>query len=159
MTEISAETKNEIEKRYQTAAFLIFAQIATIFIFTALAFLLIKVENGSQISDNTRMTLWVAALFAALGTFIIRRMLYRWDRLRDIALLKGVIGLLKTLSLSAVLLSAMAEIVAVIGFVISILTANPFEMVRAAVIALVVFLINFPRKSIWEKIVTSLENV
>lgn len=159
MTEISAETKNEIEKRYQTAAFLIFAQIATIFIFTALAFLLIKVENGSQISDNTRMTLWVAALFAALGTFIIRRMLYRWDRLRDIALLKGVIGLLKTLSLSAVLLSAIAEIVAVIGFVISILTANPFEMVRAAVIALVVFLINFPRKSIWEKIVTSLENV
>lgn len=159
MTEISAETKIELEKRYRTAAFLFFAQIATLALFVALAFILAKPENAGQISDNTRWTLWVAALFAALGTFIIRRMLYRWERLRDIALLKGVSGLIKTLFVNSMLLAAMAEIVAVIGFIISTLTGDAFEMLRAAIIALVVFLINFPRKSIWEKIVKNLENV
>nr|HQU86506.1 hypothetical protein [Pyrinomonadaceae bacterium] len=154
MTEISAEINNEMEKRYRTAAFLIFAQIATLFVFVALAFLLVKPENGSQISDKTRMTLWVAALFFAVGTFIIRRMLYRWERLRDTALLKGISGLLKTLLYNSILLAAMAEIVAVIGLIISILTSNSFEMLRAAAISLVVFIINFPRKSIWKKIVT-----
>lgn len=159
MTEISAETKVELEKRYRTAAFLIFAQIASLLLLVVLAFVLAKSENGRQISDNTRWTLWVAALFAALGSFIIRRMLYRWDRLRDISLLKGISGLIKTLSVNSILLASMAEIVAVIGFVISILTGDAFEMVRAAIIALVVFIINFPRKSIWEKIVKNLENV
>lgn len=159
MTEISAESKVELEKRYRTAAFLIFVQIASLSVFVVLAFVLAKPENGGQISDNTRWTLWVAALFAALGSFIVRRMLYRWDRLHDISLLKGISGLIKTLSVNSILLASMAEIVAVIGFVISILTGNAFEMLRAAVIALVVFIINFPRKSIWEKIVKNLENV
>lgn len=159
MTELSAETNVELEKRYRTAAFLIFVQIASLSVFVVLAFILEKPESGGQISDSTRWTLWVGALFAALGSFIIRRMLYRWDRLRDISLLKGISGLIKTLSVNSILLATMAELVAVIGFVISILTADGFEMLRAAVIALVVFIINFPRKSIWEKIVKSLENV
>lgn len=159
MTEISAETKVEIEKRYRTAAFLVFAQIASLFLLVVLAFVLAKSENGGQISNNTRWMLWIAALFAALGSFIIRRMLYRWDRLRDISLLKGISGLIKTLSINSILLALMAEIVAVIGFVISNLTGDAFEMVRASVIALVVFIVNFPRKSIWEKIVKNLENV
>lgn len=159
MTEISAESNVEIEKRYRTAAFLIFAQIATLLLFVALAFVLAKPENGRIISDNTRWTLWVGALFVALGTFILRRMLYRWDRLRDITLLKGISGLIKTLTVNSILLAAMAEIVAVIGFLIAILTGDAFEMIRAAVISLVVFIINFPRKSIWEKIVKNLESV
>ncbi|MCD9187632.1 MAG: hypothetical protein LUM44_14530 [Pyrinomonadaceae bacterium] len=159
MTEISAETRVELEKRYRTAAFLIFAQIASLLILVVLAFVLVKPENGGQTSDSTRWMLWVAALFAALSSFIIRRMLYRWDRLRDLSLLQGISALIKTLSVNSIILASMAEIVALVGFVISILTGDAFEMVRAAVIALVVFIINFPRKSIWEKIVKNLENV
>lgn len=159
MTEISAETKIELEKRYRTAAFLVFAQIAALLLFIALAYFSAKPENAGQISESTKMTLWVGALFAALGTFIIRRMLYRWDRLRDITLLKGISGLLKTLSTSAILLALMAEIVAIIGLTIAFLTGDWFEMLRAAAIALVVFIINFPRKAIWEKIVQNLQNV
>lgn len=159
MTEFSAENKTELEKRYRITAFLVSAQIAALFILTATAFLTIKPEIAPRISENTRMTLWVAALFIALGTFVMRRLFYRWDRLRYITLLKGIKGLLKTLSINSIFLAAMAEFVAIIGFVIAFLTSEPFEMLRSAIIALVVFLINFPRRKVWEKITENLQTV
>lgn len=159
MTEVSAETKTELEKRYRTAAFLVFGLIATLLILVVSAFFLVNSEVERQIADNTIMTLRIGALFIALGTFIIRRLLYRWERLRDIVLLKGITGLIRTLATNAVLLAVMAEAVVIIGFVITFLTGDIFEMIRAAIIALVVFIINFPRKSIWKKIVANLENI
>lgn len=159
MTELSADNLTELEKRYRITAFLVSAQIAAVFILTAVAFLTIKPEIAPRISENTRMTLWVAALFVALGTFVMRRLFYRWDRLRDITLLKGITGLLKTLSINSIFLAAMTEFVAIIGFVIAFLTGEPFEMLRSAIIAPVVFLINFPRKKVWVKIVENLDSV
>lgn len=105
------------------------------------------------------MPLWIGALFIAMGTFVLRRTLYRWDRLKDIAILKGITGVLDSLKINSIILGAMAELIAVIGFVISFLGGNPYEMLRAGAIALVVFLINFPRKSVWQKIAANLENV
>jgi hypothetical protein len=42
------------------------------------------------------------------------------------------------------------EAVAVIGFTIAYFSGSAWEMLRAAGIALVVFIINFPRKSVWK---------
>ncbi|MBA2737178.1 MAG: hypothetical protein H0U50_10395 [Pyrinomonadaceae bacterium] len=155
--ENSAEIQAELEKRYRATAFIVAGQIALTIIFIIAAWIVApRFQNSASSDDLTPF--WVGALFIAIGSFILRRMLFRWDRLRDIVLLKGLFGLLRDLQKNAVLLGAMAELIALIGFVIAFLSGNPYEMLRAGAIALVVFLINFPRQSVWKKIAANLEN-
>ncbi len=156
--ENSAEIQVELEKRYRITAFIVAGQIALTIVFIIAAFLIAPSYQNS-VSSNDLTPVWVGALFIAVGSFVLRRMLFRWDRLRDVVLLKGVSGLLRDLQKNAVLLGAMAELIALIGFIIAFLSANPYEMLRAGGISLVVFLINFPRKSVWKKIAASLENI
>jgi Flp pilus assembly protein TadB len=105
------------------------------------------------------MTLWIAVVFIAVGTFVLRRMLNQWERLKNIKLSKGISGLLTTLQTNAIVLGAVAETIAVIGFLIAVLGGIKSDMFRAGAVALIVFLINFPRKSVWKKIVANLESV
>jgi hypothetical protein len=158
VNDISPETGIQLQKRYRTAAFVVLAQIIfTLLLIPVAWFMAVNVENA--ISPKSVNTLWVAILFIALGTFVLRRMLFRWDRLRDVVLLKGIDGVLATLQTNAIILGAMAEIIAILGFLIAAMGGMKFDMFRAAVVALVVFLINFPRRGIWEKVVSSLEKV
>lgn len=158
MNEISAETQAQVQKRYRTAAFIVLVQILfSLVLIPAAWFLAINTENA--ITAQSLTALWVAILFIALTTFVLRRMLFRWDRLRDIYLLKGMSGLLGSLQTNALILGAMAEIIAIFGFLIAALGGVKFDMLRAGVVALVVFLINFPRRSVWEKIAGNLEKI
>lgn len=157
--ENSAQINTELEKRYRATAFVISGQIVLTIVFIIAAWLMAPDLQTKPAASNDLMTLWVGALFIAIGTFVLRRMLFRWDRLRDIVLLKGVTGLLKDLQKNAILLGAMTELIAVIGFVVVLMSGNQYEMLRAGAIALIVFLINFPRKAVWKKIVANLSGI
>lgn len=158
MTEISPENRSELEKRYRTTTIVIAFQIFTVIVLIIAAWFAAQNSNNS-VSDQTLTTLWVAVLFIAVGAFLARRMLFGWERLKNIVLLKGVKGLIQTLQTNSIILGAIGEIVALTGFLIALLSGNKWEMFRAGAIALVVFLANFPRKSVWEKIVSNLEKV
>ena len=158
MNEISSENLTELEKRYRTTFFIVLIQIFVVLILVAVAwFGVFRFETN--LTDQDFKTLWVAVLFIAVGTFILRRMFFSWERLKNIVLLKGVPGLLRTLQRNSVILGIFALIVAIVGFLISIFSGNTSDMFRAGVIALVVFLINFPRKKVWKTIVSNLEKV
>lgn len=120
-------------------------------------FLAINTENA--VTQRSLTALWIAVLFIALATFVIRRMLFRWERLKHIYLLKGMSGLLSALQTNALILGAMAEVIAIMGFLIAALGGVKWDMFRAGVVALVVFLINFPRRSVWEKVAGSMEKI
>ena len=60
---------------------------------------------------------------------------------------------------NAIILSAFIEIIVIIGFVVAFLSGEKFEMLRAGLVALILYAINFPRKSVWEKIVAGLQEV
>lgn len=158
MTEISPENRSELEKRYRTTTIVIAFQIFTVIILIIAAWFAAQSSNNS-VSDQTITTLWVAVLFIAVGAFLARRMLFGWERLKNTVLLKGVKGLIQTLQTNSIILGAIGEIVALMGFLIALLSGNKWEMFRAGAIALVVFLANFPRKSVWEKIISNLEKV
>jgi cytochrome c biogenesis protein CcdA len=158
MSEISGENSAELEKRYRATIIIISAQIfvALILVFVSL----LVVSKPETLPDSQDFsTVWIAVLFIAIGSFLLRRLFFSWERLKNIALLKGVPGLLRTLQTNSVILGIMAEIVAVAGFVIAVLSGNSSDMIRAGAISLVVFLINFPRKNVWKKIVSNLEKV
>lgn len=156
MQEISAETRTELEKRYRTAAFVVIAQILTALLLTVAAFFITQTFENS-ITSESMSALWFTVLFIAVGTFLLRRFLFNWERLKNTAVIKGISGALQTLQTNSILLSSLGEIIAVIGFLVATLGGNKWDMFRAAAVALIVFLANFPRRSTWEKIVANLE--
>lgn len=158
METILPENLAELEKRHRTATLFIAAQfILTIVLIIVSPFIKTGAEN--TISDETLRTLWIVIVFIAVGTFVLRRMFFRWDRLRDIALSKGVRGLLRTLQANAIILAVLAETIAVVGFIISFLSGDWFDILRAGIVALILLAINYPRKSVWEKIAANLQEV
>jgi len=158
MNEISNENLPELEKRYRTTVLIILAQVFVVLFLVAASFLLgFRIETSLSEQDYT--TLWIGVLFIAVGSFILRRMFFTWERLKNVGILKGVSGVLGTLQRNSVILSVFGLLVGVIGFLISLLSGNGFDMLRAGAISLVVFLINFPRKKVWKTIISNLEKV
>ncbi len=158
MSEISKENLSALNKKIK----------ATSTIFSALIFLIValviigwfypaNVENA--ISEDSLMSLRVGVIFIAIMTFILRRMLTRWDRLKNIALLKGIPGLLNSLQINAIIIGAMAILIVIIGLLIAILGGIRTDVISFGVVALLIILINFPRKIVWEKIVANLEKI
>lgn len=158
MTEISSENRAELEKRYRTTTIVIAFQIFTVIVLIIAAWFAAQNSNNSA-SEQTITTLWVTVIFIAIGAFLVRRLLFGWERLKNTTLIKGVKGLLQTLQFNAIIIGIMGETVAVVGFLIALLSGNKWEMFRAGAVALIVFLANFPRKSVWEKIVSNLEKI
>ena len=158
MNEISGENLTELNKRYRSTVFIVLAQIFAVLILVFVSlFYLPRIAANLTGQDFT--TLWVGVLFIAIGSFILRRLFFSWERLKNIALLKGISGLLGTLQRNSVILSFFALIVAITGFLIAVFSGNNSDVLRAGAIALVVFLINFPRKKVWKTIVSNLEKV
>ena len=157
MEEISVENRAELEKRYKTTVFIVSAQILSAVFLSIAAFFITRTARPA--AENSYLTLWLVILFLAMVTFVLRRLLFNWERLKNAALLKGVPGLLNTLRINTIFLNLFGEIIIVIGFVIAFLNADFFDMLRAAGVAVIVFALNFPRFSIWEKIVSNLEKV
>lgn len=158
MEEISPENSAALESRYRTARIIISAQIALTMILIVSVWFFVPPANY-QTSPQTLTTLRVLILFLAVGAFVLRRTFFRWERLKDITRLKGIAGLLKTLQKTAVILAFQAMLLAGIGCLITVLTGETFEMLRAGIVALIVFLINFPRRTVWKKIVAGMEKV
>jgi hypothetical protein len=155
--EISSAARTELDRRFRVAVIIVASQIATAFALIIFTFLFVTGAD-SLAPFETLMPLWVGVLFVAVGAFLLRRRLYNWERLKDAAILKGISGLLQILQKNAVLLGAMAELVTILGVVIAFLSGNRWEILRAGAVSLVVFAIIFPRKSVWTKIVSGLEN-
>jgi hypothetical protein len=156
MEEISAENLAELEKRYKVTVFVVSAQIFSAVVFLVAAFVLTRDRFPDA---ESYLTLWLVILFLSAATFVLRRQFFNWERLKNTALLKGVSGLISSLQIKTIILNLFAEIVIVLGFVISFLSGNFTDMLRAAGIALIVFAFNFPRRPVWEKIVSGLEKV
>jgi hypothetical protein len=155
MQNSSEEFNGEVSKRYQITSLIVVGQIAVTLLLLGIAWL-IAPRIDLDITEQTTTGLWVLIIFVAVGVFLLRRILFSWEKLRNINLTKGVKGLVSTLQTHTILLGTLTEVIAIVGFLISVMTGNKFEMFRAGAIALVVFLMIFPRKKMWLTIVSAL---
>jgi hypothetical protein len=151
----SEQFAGELGKRYQITSLIVVGQIVTTLLLIAVSWL-IAPQIDLDITQQTTNGLWIFIIFAAVGVFLLRRVLFNWGKLRNINLTKGVKGLIATLQTYTILLGTLTVIISIVGFLISVMTGNKFEMFRAGAIALVVFLIIFPRKKVWETVVFGL---
>jgi len=158
MNEASPTNSQLLEKHYRTSVIAVSVQILIMLALTVVAWLVITYSNN-DISEQASVALWGTILLIAAGSFVLRRMLFSWERLKSTALLKGIPGLLGNLQANTILLGALGEVIAIMGFLVATLSGNKFEMLRAGAISLIVFLVNFPRKSVWRNILAGAEKV
>ena len=102
------------------------------------------------------MGLWIAVLVFGLGAFVIRRTKLAAMRLKDVAAVKGVSGLLKTLQGTTIQVACIGGAIALMGFVITILMGDWTNMLRAGGVSAIVLVYCFPFRSAWERVVMQL---
>jgi hypothetical protein len=101
--------------------------------------------------------LWIAIMIFGLGSFVLRRTRMQRMRLQDIAALRGTSGLLASLQATTVQIAFIGGAIALMGFVVTIMTGNQYDMLRAGGVAVIVLLSTFPQRGAWQRLVRSIE--
>jgi hypothetical protein len=144
-------TQDELARRHRAAALVVWAMVALTLLLLALALsgaLRGALEPDPQFGGTVRI---VAAIFA-LGAIMYRRTKFSSMRLRDIGALRGPTGLLKTLQTTTVHVALVGGAIAVMCFVVGLMTGAASDR-WLCVIALAVLFYAYPRRAAWRSVV------
>ncbi len=156
MTQTIVSTEEELARRHRTAMMVVGGMIALTLALIGVAY--IAGNSLSRPGDPSLIKLlWVLILIFGLGALPLRRTRFNATRLQDIASLRGLSGLLDTLQGTTIQLAFIGGAIALMGFIMAMLTGDPFDMLRAGGVALVVLLYSYPRKSAWQRVVDGIE--
>ena len=100
--------------------------------------------------------LWIAILVFGLGAFVLRRTKFAAMRLKDIAALKGMSGLLKTLQDTTVQVACIGGAIGLMGFMLVILSGDWTYTLRAIGVSIIVLFYGYPFRSAWERVARQL---
>jgi hypothetical protein len=157
MEQTSGSVQEELKRRHRTAAMVIGAFLGLTVALALIAFF----EHDSLFrpggDQNLAIALWIAILIFGLGSFALRRTKFQAMRLRDIAALRGLSGLLATLQGTTIQIAFIGLAIALMGFVVTIITGHYGDMFRAGAIAAIVLLSAYPQRSAWQRFVRSIE--
>jgi hypothetical protein len=156
MTSKSADLQSELVRRHRTAALTVYGFLALNLALVAIAYFATD-RIFRPGAPSTVMGLWIAVLVSGLGAFVIRRTRFTAMRLKDIAALRGLSGLLKTLEGTTIQIAFIGGAIALMGFVITILTGDWTNMLRAAGVSAIVLVYCFPFRSAWQRVVQQME--
>src|SRR5437870_2792660 len=153
MTPIPEGWSNELSRRHRAAMLFVIGFLVLDIVLLVIAYL--AADRLFRPRDpSLTMALWIAILILGLGAFVLRRTRFAAMRLKDIAALKGVSGLLKTLQDTTVQIACIGGAIALMGFVITILTGEWTSMLRAGGVSAIVLIYCFPFRSTWERVVS-----
>src|ERR1051325_11774002 len=107
-------------------------------------------------APSTIMALWIAVLVFGLGAFVLRRTRFATMRLKDIAALKGMSGLLKTLQDTTVQVACIGGAIGLMGFMLVILSGDWTFTLRAIGVSIIVLIYGYPFRSAWERVARQL---
>jgi hypothetical protein len=151
----SAGLQNELVRRHRTATLVVAG-----FLILDVALLAIAYFSADRIfrpgDPSIVMGLWIAVLVFGLGAFVIRRTKFAVMRLQDVAAVKGMSGLLKTLQGTTIQIACIGGAIALMGFVIAILLGDWTNMLRAGGVSAIVLVYCFPLRGAWERVVMQL---
>ena len=150
-------TQGELARRHATAANV----VKLVGVFTLL---LMLVALSGFLSGSVRFnpvaanTLRFAVVFLGVGAIVFRRTRFSAMRLQDIAALRGASGLLETLQTTTVTVALIAAVIALLGFLVSMMTAAGTDMLYFGVIAIAVLAYCYPRRAAWAAVVRATED-
>jgi hypothetical protein len=150
MPEGNQNFSDELSRRHRTATIFVVAFLVLDVVLLAIAYLaadrLFRPRDPSLV-----MGLWIAILVFGLGAFVLRRTKFAAMRLKDVAALNGVSGLLKTLQDTTVQVACIGGAIGLMGFMLVILSGDWTFTLRAIGVSVIVLIYGFPFRSAWER--------
>src|SRR5438067_7213385 len=150
MTTPAQTFQTELERRHRKASTLVIVFFVLDIVLVAIAYFAAE-RLYRQGAPSTIMGLWIAILVFGLGAFVLRRTRFAAMRLKDIAALKGMSGLLKTLQDTTIQIACIGGVIALMGFMLVILNGDWTYMLRAAGVSAIVLIYGYPFRSAWER--------
>jgi hypothetical protein len=156
MAQASENIQEELARRHRTAAMVVGALVGLTIALIGIAFF--NAESLHRPGDpSLAMALWITILIFGLGSFVLRRTRLQGMRLQDIAALRGLSGLLATLQATTIQIAFIGGAIALMGFVVTIMTGNKYDMLRAGGVAVIVLLSAYPQRGAWQRLVRAIE--
>jgi O-antigen/teichoic acid export membrane protein len=156
MTQAAENNQDELKRRHRAAAATVAGFVLLTLVLLAVAFV---GKNFIYRRGDPALVgiLWIAIVVFGIGSLALRRTKFSAMRLQDIAALRGISGLLKTLQGTTVQVACLGGAIALMGFIITMLTGDAWDMARAGGVALIVLFYCYPRRSAWQKVVRGIE--
>src|SRR5215210_9373424 len=126
MTQAVDNTQEELKRRHRAAVMVVVGFIVLTLVLLAVAFAGKDfIYRGGD--PALVWALWIAIVVFALGSLTLRRTKFSAMRLQDIAALRGISGLLKTLQGTTIQVACLGLAIALMGFIGTMLTNNEYE--------------------------------
>ena len=155
MPEVKTDDSAELSRRHRTASMFIVGFLILDLALLAIAYLaadrLFRPRDPSLI-----MALWIAIVVFGLGALVLRRTKFAAMRLKDIAALKGMSGLLKTLQDTTIQVACIGGAIGLMGFMLVIMSGDWTFTLRAIGVSIIVLLYGYPFRSAWERVARQL---
>jgi hypothetical protein len=156
MRQTSESIQAELARRHRMAAMVVGALLGLTIALIAIAF--VSSESLHRPGDpSLAMALWISILIFGLGSFVLRRTRFQSARLQDIAALRGMSGLLRTLQGTTIQIAFIGGAIALMGFMVMIMTGNKYDMLRAGGVAIIVLLYAYPQRAAWQRLLKAIE--
>ena len=150
MTPTPEGWSNELSRRHRTATIFVIGFLVLDIVLLVIAYL--AADRLYRPRDpSLSIALWIAILVFGLGAFVLRRTRFAAMRLKDIAALKGVSGLMKTLYGTTLQIASIGGAIALMGFMLVILNGDWTYMLRAGGVSAIVLIYCYPFRSAWER--------
>src|SRR2546421_13104156 len=121
MTTSAQAVQTELERRHRKASTLVLVFLALDLVLVVIAYFAAN-RFYRPGAPSTIMGLWIAVLVFGLGAFVLRRTRFAAMRLKDIAALRGISGLLKTLQDTTIQIAFIGGAIPLMGFIITSFT-------------------------------------
>ena len=156
MAETVEGTQGELESRHASAARVV--QAVGLFTLLLMVLALAGVFAG-RIGFNPAAanSLRFIIVFLGVGAIVFRRTRFSAMRLQDIGALRGPEGLLRTLQTTTVTVALIGGLIALLGFIISVMTGFGTDMLYLGAVAVAVLLYCYPRLAAWRSVVRAAE--
>ena len=142
---------DEVASYHRSTAAMVWAMISFVILLVALVWADVFPLARPAVDPTLIWALRISIVVFGLGAVTLRRTRFSAARLQDIASLQGTGGLLATLQKTTILVAALGEAIAVMGFIITVLTGDRSDMLRAGVIAIAVLFYAYPRRAAWQR--------
>jgi hypothetical protein len=155
MPVVNQSVSDELSRRHRTATRFVIGFLILDVVLLLIAYLaanrLFRPRDPSLV-----MGLWIVILVFGLGAFVLRRTKFAAMRLKDIAALNGMSGLLKTLQDTTVQVACIGGAIGLMGFMLVILSGDWTFTLRAIGISIIVLMYGYPFRSAWERVARQL---
>jgi hypothetical protein len=152
---MTSDVQSELVRRHRSATMIVLFFFALDVALVAIAYL-----AGARIfrpaNPQIAFGLWLVILVCGLGVFVLRRTRFSAMRLQDLAAVKGVSALLQSLQGTTIQVASIGGAIGLLGFIITIITGDWTNMLRAAGVSVIVLMYCYPFKSAWQRTVRQL---